>query len=147
SASVSTACTHRHWRAARVSMPWIAACACGLRTNAASSISGTRRSATKRPAPVSSGRASSRLIGCPIYLVSVTRSSGLQPLLEAPLNARVVVRPPFVIGDVRDLLVVRMGGHQFRQRGVEQLEGFGILRRVVEQPREHSLIFRPADEV
>ena len=40
-----------HVRAALTSMPRITACACGLRTNAASSMSAKCRSSTKRPAP------------------------------------------------------------------------------------------------
>src|SRR4051812_42495738 len=165
--------------------------ACGLRTNAASSMSAKRRSATKRPAPVSRGRSSSRLMEWPIKRVAVTaytrRSpwhravrrckrrrtywascyarggagwfrrggrrllwakrhdshfdfvSGLQPLFETPLHPRIVVRPPLVVDDVRDLLIVGMGGQQLRQGGIEQIEGLWVLRRVVEQARKHGL--------
>src|SRR5262249_41599423 len=50
-------------------MPRIKAWACGLRTNAASSMSGNFRSATKRPAPVISGRSSRRRTAAPICVV------------------------------------------------------------------------------
>src|SRR5262249_38089409 len=53
-------------------MPRIAAWACGLRTNAASSMSGKARSATKRPLPMSSGGSSSRLTERPMELLSLT---------------------------------------------------------------------------
>src|SRR4029453_2955827 len=78
-ASVNTACPPACRRAALVSMPRIAAWACGLRTNAASSVPAKRRSSTKRPAPVSSGRSSIRLTGLPIYRVCVTRLELPQP--------------------------------------------------------------------
>jgi hypothetical protein len=49
------------------SMPRITACPWGLRTNAASSMSGNVRSSTKRPRPLRSGRSSTRLSGLPMY--------------------------------------------------------------------------------
>ena len=48
-------------------MPRIMAWACGLRTNAACSVSGNCRSSTKRPRPCSNGRSSIRLTGFPMY--------------------------------------------------------------------------------
>src|SRR5438105_13754163 len=54
-------------------MPRMRAWPCGLRTNAASSMSGNRRSATNRPRPVNNGRSSMRPIALPIYLSSLTR--------------------------------------------------------------------------
>ena len=66
SASVNTACTPGSRRAAPASMPRIAAWACGLRTKAASSVPGNRRSSTKRALPVSSGRSSIRLTDVPM---------------------------------------------------------------------------------
>src|SRR5262245_11713964 len=198
SASVSTACTPGQRRAALVSMPRIAAWACGLRTNAASSVSGKRKSATKRPAPVSRGRSSSRLTEWPMYFTSCTHlpgneatlgtagvviaaadadynydvvpiepdclrlehdllrkpvptfrdhALGLQPLLETALHPGVVVGPPFIVCDVRDLLVVGVRRHQFRQAGVEEIERLGMLRGVIEEAREHRLVFGPSDDV
>src|SRR6476661_6080024 len=172
SASVNTARTPGYCCAALTSMARSSAWACGLRTNAASSMSAKRRSATKRPPPVSRGRSSSRLMEWPTKRVAVTaytrRSpwhrageelwakrhdthfdfvSGLQPLFETPLHPRIVVGPPLVIHDMRDLLIVGVGGQQLRQGGVEQIEGLGVLRRVVEQARKHRLVFGAADEI
>ena len=66
SESVSTACTPGRRCAAALSIVLMAAWACGLRTKAPSNVPAKCRSATKRPAPVSSGRSSVRLTGWPI---------------------------------------------------------------------------------
>src|SRR5262245_43805295 len=74
-------------------------------------------------------------------------ASGLQPLLETPLQPSVVVRAPLVIDGVSELLVLRIGGHQLRELGLEQIERLRMLGRVVEQPREYRLMLGPPDDI